>query len=166
MITCQFEDGHPVRLRHATTSALIIEGDQILLARRAETLSEGGKWCIPGGYLDRDETVVAGMTREIREETGYASTLLGLFEVVDNPLRPHDQEKQNLCFIFVAKLGEKVGETDWETTELKWFPLDALPAPEIMAFDHLPTIQRYIQAMKTREESQLLCWPFAPPAVQ
>ena len=45
------------------------EGD-ILLLRRQDLIVEGDRWGIPSGRMERGETPVESMRREIREETG------------------------------------------------------------------------------------------------
>lgn len=45
--------------------------EDVLVVRRA---SDGG-WELPGGRLDADESTVAGLRREVREETGLDATV-------------------------------------------------------------------------------------------
>lgn len=160
MIHCQFEDGHPVLLRHTTVNNIVIDGDKVLLARRADWLLEGGKWCLPGGYLDRDERVADGALRELREETGFAGTIVGLMEIIDWPDRPQE-DKQNIVFTFVVQVGEKVGEPDHETAALQWFSWDQLPPADQFAFDHHEQLLRYQQAVQQNRLNNLLTMPFA-----
>ena len=71
MITCTFEDGNQNSLRHVTVSCLVIKDGKILLAKRADGLLEAGKWCLLGGYADRDETTEQTGIRESMEESGW-----------------------------------------------------------------------------------------------
>lgn len=53
-------------------AALFIEHDnRILLLHRQEHKSQGNLWGIPGGKLDKGETPLQAVLREIKEETGY-----------------------------------------------------------------------------------------------
>ncbi|MBI4407602.1 MAG: NUDIX domain-containing protein [Candidatus Kerfeldbacteria bacterium] len=144
MIECTFERGTAANLRHVVVDALLIQDNQVLLTRRAERLREGGKWAIPGGFMDRDETTLEAVMREVLEETGYTCEIEQLLTVLDKPDRRGD-DRQNVSFVFVAKPIAKVQEHDDEVTELKWFPLDALPAAAEMAFDHLEIIWEWIK---------------------
>lgn len=143
MITCTFEDGGKAAFRHVVADALVVRENEILLVRRAAFLSEGGKWALPGGYMNRDERVQDCALREAQEEAGWKCTVDRLFAVVDNPERGDD--RQNVGFIFIVTPVEEVQKPDHEVSELKWFPLDALPASAEIAFDHETILAAYKQ---------------------
>ena len=67
MITCIFEDGGRAGLRHVALHALVEREGALLMVKRAPHLGEGGKWGLPGGFLDRDETLAQGVLRELLE---------------------------------------------------------------------------------------------------
>ena len=142
MITCTFEDGNQGTLRHVTANALALKGGKILLAKRSAGLSEAGKWCLLGGYVDRDETTSEAVVREAKEESGWDVEHPILFRVIDTPNRPHEN-RQNVEFVYAVDAVQKTGEPDWESSELKWFDLDALPPMDEMAFDHGQDIELY-----------------------
>lgn len=143
MIKCYFEDGIQVSLRHIAVTAVIIRDQKILLVKRAAHISEAGKYALPGGFLNRDETMSEGIAREIKEETGYEVQSSQLFRIIDNPNRPNEN-RQNVEFAYLAEVGEQTGKPDDESSEVKWFDLDKLPPTEDFAFDHHDTVQMYI----------------------
>ena len=58
----------------AAVGALVTQGDgRILMVRRARDPGKG-KWGLPGGFVDRDETVEQALAREVHEETGLQIT--------------------------------------------------------------------------------------------
>ena len=140
MITCAFEDGHPARLRHVVVHAVVEREGALLLVRRAEHLLEGGKWGLPGGFVDRDETVAQGALRELREETGWEGRVTGLLRINSRPDRPAE-DRQNVAFDFVIEPLRQVGRPDHESSEVAWIPLDRLPP---LAFDHGETVRAYL----------------------
>lgn len=73
-IRCFFDDGVEVELRHVVVDAIMVRDGQILLVKRAAFLNDGGKWALPGGYLDRNETLAQAVVREALEETGFEAT--------------------------------------------------------------------------------------------
>jgi 8-oxo-dGTP diphosphatase len=54
--------------RHSVSvaAAIVDEADHLLAVRRRDN----GHWEPPGGILELDETIQAGLVREVREETG------------------------------------------------------------------------------------------------
>lgn len=49
---------------------LITNGPEILLLRRANYLKNfRGKWCLPGGHIDKNENPITTIKRELYEET-------------------------------------------------------------------------------------------------
>ena len=59
----------PYPVKHLTVDAVVEQSGHILLVKRR---SEPGKglWALPGGHLEPEETLVNGVIRELREETG------------------------------------------------------------------------------------------------
>lgn len=62
--------------------ALVTQDGRVLLARRA-VKPELGKWYIPAGFVEYDETPAQAAVREVREETGLDITLDGLLGIYD-----------------------------------------------------------------------------------
>jgi 8-oxo-dGTP diphosphatase len=148
MIRCTFEHGHKASLRHVVVDGIVVKDGQILLVKRSKKLLEGGKWALPGGFMDRDETVAQTVSREIMEETGWTVKDLQLFRINDNPSRP-GEDRQNVVFIYLCTSTEKTGEPDWESDEQQWFDLSKLPDNDQIAFDHAASIElykKYLQA--------------------
>ncbi len=155
MISCTFEHGAAASLRHVVTHAIVEKDGSILLVKRAPHLSEGGKWALPGGYLDRDETAQQGALRELLEETGWKGSVDTLFRINTNPNRPKE-DRQNVVLEFIVHPMEKVAQADSESVEVAWIPLDSLvPASEI-AFDHAESIRLYREYRSARFPLPLL----------
>ena len=55
----------------------------VLLVRRANPPSKG-EWSLPGGVLELGETLEAGVTREVLEETGIRVAPVSVLEVLDH----------------------------------------------------------------------------------
>ncbi len=152
MINCTFENGNKASkgLRHVTIGAIIVNEDKkVLLIKRAEKMHNGGKYSIPGGFLDRDENTAQATLRELKEETGYDGEIVSLFRINDSPNRPKE-DRQNVDFLFVVKvIGGK--ETDnVEVSQIVWFEKDDLPKDEEFAFDHRETILKYFAYLENK----------------
>ena len=155
MITCSFEDGGGSSLRHVVVDNLVLQDEKILLVKRAGKLLEGGKWGLPGGFVERNETIKAAAAREIREETGYEVGDVTLFRIIDMPNRPAE-DRQNIAFVHFCFARDKVGAPDAESSDVQWFPLSALPEEPAFAFDHYSNIRLYREFLASRFDLPLL----------
>ena len=68
--------------------------------------------------------------------------MIKLFQIGDNPRRRHE-DRQNVSLVYLVKPLKKIGESDDEISEVKWFALDNLPLAQDFAFDHWEVIERY-----------------------
>ncbi|MCP6718310.1 MAG: NUDIX hydrolase [Patescibacteria group bacterium] len=145
MITCFFENNNKAFLRHITVDNIVIKNNEILLVKRAsDTPAHPNKYALPGGYLDRNETISQGALREFEEETGYKGKIVSLFRINSNPDRK-GEDKQNVDFVYLIEAKEKVSEPDNEISEVVWFDLNNLPKPEEFGFDHYEIIKLYLK---------------------
>ena len=88
-----------------------------------------GKWSFPAGYVNRGEILEEAAAREILEELGVAVRLTGLVGVYSERGSPV------VLVVYAAEI--EAGELTpdgYEVSEVRRFPLDALPAD--MAFPH------------------------------
>lgn len=148
MITCTFEKGYKASLRHVVVHAIIEMDGKLLLEKRTGDLLESGKWSLPSGFLDRDETAAEGIVREVKEETGWDSEVITLFRINTNPDRPHE-DRQNVSIEFLVKAIKKTGEKDAESSKVEWIPIDKLNPLKDFAFDHGESIGLYFTYRKT-----------------
>jgi 8-oxo-dGTP diphosphatase len=153
MITCYFENGNKVGLRHIVVSAIIVKDSKVLLCKRGtyngKPILEHGKWGLIGGYFDRDEILVEAVKRETLEETGYRLDDIKLFRINDSPNRTKE-DRQNMDMIFTARAVSQVPVQTEEVTELKWFDLDNLPSKEQIAFDFFDSLELYKKFLKKK----------------
>ena len=89
--------------------AIIIEGDRVLLVKRAHPPIQG-QWSIPGGVLEVGEMVREAAVREAREETGLVVEPGELLGVYDRILRDPEQRVQ-YHYVLIDFLCRPVGGT-------------------------------------------------------
>ena len=92
--------GHVVfgRFSIGVGGLLILDG-KALLVQRGENPGKG-RWTIPGGYMEEDETPDAAIAREVLEETGLLVRATELL-AIRNTLRDNDQ---NAYYVFRLEL--------------------------------------------------------------
>ena len=119
--------------RLAAYAVLVDEHDRVLLAlwnELAEPL-----WTLPGGGVELNETVEAGVVREVLEETGYdveTGHVLGVDTVVVSPdERTVDRARwfRGIRVVYEATIvgGRLRAEVDGTTDEARWIPLAEVP---------------------------------------
>jgi ADP-ribose pyrophosphatase YjhB (NUDIX family) len=143
MITCTFENGGHAKLRHVVTHAIVEKNGALLLEKRTGDILETGKWALPAGYLERDETAGEGMLRELYEETGWKGKIISLFRVNTRPARPQE-DRQNIVFEFLIEPVEKTGEPDEESSAVEWIPIEKISSLGELAFDHGESVALYL----------------------
>lgn len=148
MIKCTFEDGGAGHLRHVTVDGIITNNNKILLVKRSHQVPvEAGKFSLPGGYLDHDESANEGIVREVLEETGFNSVVKELFLIIHSP-RLKGDDRQNVDFIFTLNLLDKIQNPDREIESLHWFSYGKLPPTDQIGFDHTDIIDLFLKHQK------------------
>src|SRR5436190_23199109 len=77
---------------------------RVLLIRRKHDPFVG-KWALPGGYLDMDETLADAARRELQEETGVKLARLAPLGVFDEPNR--DPRGRTISHAFLAHVSAR-----------------------------------------------------------
>ena len=72
---------YPERPVIGVGGVILLEGQVVLVRRRFEPLA--GRWSLPGGMLEVGETLEAGVSREMTEETGLEIEVGPVIEVFD-----------------------------------------------------------------------------------
>jgi|SRR3990167_3959060 len=146
MITCYFEDGGKAGLRHVVVHAIVEKENKLLLVKRTGKLLESGKWSIPTGFLERNESVEQGMLRELKEETGWTGKVTALFRIISNPNRPNDADRQSVAFEFLITPIQQVSQPDvLENSALEWVAIENISAYAPFAFDNGETLELYLK---------------------
>lgn len=111
-----------------------------------------GKYCLPCGYLDFDETLIQAVARELKEETGVTLPNSD-FKLLSFSDDPKADKRQNVTFKYVVESNVPVediqkvftsanSEKD-EVSDIRFIPIEDLSLYE-WAFHHNKIIELYI----------------------
>jgi len=108
--------------RPVGVDVVIVNDGKILLIKRS-TDPDKGKYALPGGYLDYNETLEEGAIREVKEETGLNIKIVKTLNILSHP----DRYRQIVEVSFIASIigGEEVAGEDVDKTI--WVNPNSLP---------------------------------------
>lgn len=98
--------------------------DKILMVRERSD----GKWTLPGGWADVNESPSEAIVREVYEESGYRTRATKLAAVYDGNQHDHPPMIHHVYKLFFLCDVESGGaSTSLETDAVRFFPRDELP---------------------------------------
>ena len=104
---------------------VVFKDEKLLLVRE---LQDGGRWTLPGGWVDVNEPPSLAVEREVREEAGFLVKARKLLAVYDRNLHSHPPYPFHAykLFFLCDLLGDAVA-SDLETAEPTFFSVDKIP---------------------------------------
>ena len=122
-------------------------GDEVLLIQRKNP-PFAGKWALPGGFIDENESLEDAARRELQEETGISGLPLTQLHAFGDPGR--DPRGHTITIVYGAILPPthpvKLAAGD-DARKAAWFALDQLPP---LAFDHAKIIPFCTKLLKQK----------------
>jgi ADP-ribose pyrophosphatase YjhB (NUDIX family) len=104
--------------------AAFVDG-RVLLVREISD----GKWTLPGGWADVNQSAAECVTREIAEESGFIARTLKLAAVRDYQKSGHPARHVDSIYkmFFICEITGGAARASDETSEVAFFPRHALP---------------------------------------
>jgi 8-oxo-dGTP diphosphatase len=131
-------------IKNPVNLIIVNQNNEILLAKRVLSDKEGGKWSIPGGNSELDETFEQSLNREIKEELSCEIKYFKYFKSYTT------KENNNNDIIIIRSIyfyGEISGEIvlNNELSEYQWFNIDNLKIKEMdLAFNQNKVLEEFI----------------------
>ncbi len=131
---------------------------KLLLIKRAGTPFKG-KWALPGGFVQMDESLEVAARRELEEETGVSGVYLEQLYTFGEPGR--DPRERVITVAYYALIPsdriEIRAATDAEA--VGWFAMDELPD---LAFDHEQILAMAHERLVAKLDYSTLAFQFMP----
>jgi ADP-ribose pyrophosphatase YjhB (NUDIX family) len=88
-----------------------------------------GKWTLPGGWADVNQSAAECVVREIAEESGFEARTVKLAAVRDYQKSGHPSRNVDSIYkmFFICEITGGAARASLETSEADFFPRDALP---------------------------------------
>ena len=119
--------------------------DQILMVREANS----GTYSFPGGWADLYDSPGQTAINESSQEAGADIELVRLVGVLNRTPFKSGVHVPEYLIVFEAKLKGELHAHEYETDDVKWFPLDKLPTMSRKVAKE--EIDRIISAIKNNE---------------
>ena len=127
---------------------VIEKNGKFLLVQQAKEKYKG-KWNLPAGSLEPNESVFAGAKREILEETGCNVDLTGILQISNRVF----DDKVFVGFIFSTRLlSEKIHFNSNEILNVNWFSYEEL----LNMKDDLRLYHWIINAIKAYKNNKIM----------
>lgn len=125
----------------AVSAFVVDDAGRLLLARRARE-PDAGKWDTPGGFLEEGEDPIAGLRREVLEETSLEVEVVDFLGAFTDTYGDGADERVVLNLTWRARVvaGEPVAADD--VSELRWFAPGRMPSGDQLAFRWLAPVLR------------------------
>jgi len=128
---------------HLGVKALIFNEKNKMLLLERHHQSKKMYWDIPGGRVQRGESLMETLMREVKEETGFTIEPLELLQNIWTKTE-HKYNYQVFLVIYVCKIKSgKIKIADNETADYGWFTMK-----EALKLDFLPLNKEIIQQSK------------------
>lgn len=125
-----------------TADGIVVKGHEIALIRRGKEPFKGS-YALPGGFLNYGETLEHCVVREVQEETGLRTEIVGLVGVFSSPDR--DPRGHFVTAVYHLKVVGGTMRAGDDAEGAEWVHLDRLPR---FAFDHGKIVQSFLANRK------------------
>jgi 8-oxo-dGTP diphosphatase len=129
----------------------------LLIRRRAAPFK--GRWALPGGFVEIDESIDASAARELEEETGLRGIYLEQLYTFGAPKRDPRERVISVAYYALAPLRGLSLKAGSDAADAAWHEIDALPT---LAFDHADIVAMARERLRAKIEYSDLGLMFMP----
>lgn len=134
----------------ADVVALAFDGRelQVLLIQRAHD-PFAGKWALPGGFVEPNESAEQAATRELQEETGLSGVSVEQLHTFSNPGRDPRGWVVSVAHLALLRMAEHAPNAGDDAGKAEWVPVRRA---RDLAFDHDQALALALTRIRARAE--------------
>ena len=131
---------------------------KLLLIRRAYSPYRG-KWALPGGFVNMNESLDEAASRELLEETGVSGVYLEQLYTFGKPKRDPRERVVTVAYYALIPSDKMKLQAATDAEAVGWFGMDELPK---LAFDHADIVKMAHQRLAAKLDYSTLAFQFLP----
>jgi 8-oxo-dGTP diphosphatase len=130
----------------------------LLIQRDLEPFA--GRWALPGGFVQQDETLDQAARRELQEETGLTKVFLEQLYTFGEVARDPRERVITVAYYALVRLSDHQVQAATDARNAAWFAIDDLPK---LGFDHEAIIAMALQRLQAKVRYQPIGFELLPP---
>jgi 8-oxo-dGTP diphosphatase len=131
---------------------------KILLIRRGGEPFMG-KWALPGGFVQMEESLEDAARRELREETGVENIFMEQLYTFGQPQRDPRGRVVSVAYFALVNLAEYTIQANTDADDAAWFAINEVPE---LAFDHAQIISTALERLRAKMRYQPVGFELLP----
>ena len=124
----------------ARVTGILVEGNEILIVK--QTVSDQRRWSLPGGKVEKGETLEQGMLREMEEETGLKTKIEKLLYLCEIP--EADPPLLHITFL-LRKISGEIQLPSNEFDETSIYDVMMVPINDLILYDFSEKFMRLVK---------------------
>jgi ADP-ribose pyrophosphatase YjhB (NUDIX family) len=152
--------GDKIFLPHISVDCVIFGFHEDQLKVLLLKWKESGTWCVPGGFVKRNESLNASAGRTLKERTGLENIFLRQFLTFGEPQRERGKKPFKVMntmkswimdrFITVGywalvEYSKVTPQPDWLSEECRWWDVNEIPK---LMYDHNVIVTKALEALQ------------------
>ncbi|MGI5860627.1 MAG: NUDIX hydrolase [Myxococcales bacterium] len=130
----------------------------LLIERGVEPFK--GRWALPGGFVQLDESLEDAARRELKEETGLEKVFLEQLYTFGEPGRDPRGRVVSVAYYALVKLADYTVQAATDASGAAWFPVWDTPS---LAFDHGRVLETALERLRGKVRYKPLGFELLPP---
>jgi 8-oxo-dGTP diphosphatase len=158
------EKGQEVYLRHLSIDCVIMGFHDDQLKVLLLKWKENGQWCLPGGFVRKEDSLDEAAIRILRERTGLQDIYLQQFHTFGDPTRERNKEQFlwprsmppgswlhdrfiSIGYYSLVEFSQVTPQADLLTDECHWCDIHAVPS---LIYDHNTIVDMALETVRQR----------------
>ncbi len=118
-----------------------------------------GKWALPGGFIQMQETAEEGVNRIMKKETNLEGVFMEQLYTFSETDRDPRERIISIAYFALVKQDDYMAQAGVDETSAEWFSINELPS---LAFDHEKIIRTALYRLKGKIRYQPVGFELLP----